>query len=73
MKSNNSNQFVKLGLKDEHHGTGPLYKIDAKGNFENYENSDRKHSWDNKYFAKWFTPAQARKIAKQMNLPLEFN
>ena len=73
MKTKNSTKkLVSLTLKDEHNGTGPLYKNYGDGSYDNYKDSDMKHSWDDNYFAEWYTPTQAEKIAKRLKVPLEY-
>lgn len=64
-------KLIRLEIKDESNGTGPLYKVFEDGSDQNYKDSNMK-CFDGGYFAEWFTPGQAKKIAKSLNVPLEY-
>ena len=61
---------VKVFFKHEGNSVGPVYLIEADGNESNFRDSDQE-MWDGIFFPEWFTLANAKKIAKQLGLPLE--
>lgn len=71
MKKTLDNPINHLVLKDESNGSGPLYVVYEDGTDSNYKDSTQKHTWDDKYFALWFSRHEAEKIAKSLNVPLE--